>query len=95
MATTLGQPSTAAPPQPPVAPDALGSARAALAARQSPRRRIVRLLLLLVALAVLLKGWLVTDINLGMLTNAPNAAPILKSLLQPDVAARDHGTRTA
>src|SRR5438105_5352515 len=89
MATTLGQSSRAAPPQPPVAPDALGSARAALAVRQSLRRRIVRLLLLLVALAVLVKGWMVTDINLGMLTKAPNAAPILKSLLQPDVAARD------
>ncbi len=89
MATTLGQPSRAAPPQPPVAPGALGSARAALAARESPRRRIVRLLLLLSAVAVLVKGWMVTDINLGMLTNAPNAAPILKSLLQPDVAARE------
>jgi phosphonate transport system permease protein len=38
---------------------------------------------------VLVKGWLVTDIDLGKLANAPNAAPILKALVQPDVAARD------
>jgi phosphonate transport system permease protein len=41
---------------------------------------------------VLAQGWLVTGIDLGKLTNAPNAAPILKSLLTPDVAARDIAT---
>jgi phosphonate ABC transporter permease subunit PhnE len=60
-----------------------------LAVRESPRKRIVRLLILVVAVAVLAKGWAVTDIDLGKLANAPNATPILKSLLQPDVAARD------
>ena len=65
------------------------SARALLAARESPARRIVRLLLLLIAVAVLVEGWMVTGIDLGKLTNAPNATPILKALLTPDVAARD------
>ena len=32
---------------------------------------------------------MVTDIDLGKLTNASNAGPILKALLQPDVASRD------
>jgi len=87
MATTLPQPpDTRAPPP---SSEAGASARAALAAHESPRRRIVRLLILVVAVAVLAKGWVVTDIDLGKLANAPNAAPILKSLLQPDVVARD------
>ena len=65
------------------------SARAALARRESPRRRLLRLVVLLVSAVVLVKGWLVTDIDLGKLANAPNSAPILKALVQPDVAARD------
>src|SRR5918911_124113 len=90
MATTLGQPSSPAPPPAgPSSPQVVRSARAALARRESPRRRLVRLLVLLLGLAVLVKGWMVTEIDLGKLTNAPNAAPILKALVQPDVAARD------
>lgn len=65
------------------------SARAALARRESPRRRLVRLLILAVAVGVLVKAWAVTDIDLGKLANAPNAAPILKSLVTPDVVTRD------
>src|SRR5918911_4181023 len=90
MATTLGQPSSPAPPPAgPSSPQVVRSARAALARREDPRKRLVRLVILLVAAAVLVKGWLVTDIDLGKLANAPNAAPILKALVQPDVAARD------
>ena len=88
MATTLGKPSTTAP-APPRTPDVGPSARAALARRESPGRRVVRLIILLLAIAVLAKGWLVTEIDLGKLTNAPNAAPILKALVTPDVATRD------
>ena len=84
MATTLGQPPTAPP-----GAEVVRSARAELARREDPRRRILRLVILIVAAAVLVKGWLVTDIDLGKLANAPNAAPILKALVQPDVAARD------
>src|SRR5205823_1327228 len=57
--------------------------------RENPRTRILRLLILLVSVLVLVRGWMVTDIDLGKLTNASNAGPILKALLQPDVAARD------
>src|SRR5205807_9356581 len=85
MATTLGQ----APPSGPPRTELGGSARAALARRENTRTRILRLVILLAAAAVLVKGWLVTDIDLGKLANAPNAAPILKALVQPDVAARD------
>src|SRR5690242_1352016 len=85
MATTLRQP----PSLEPVGRPDTKSARALLAARESPRRRIVRLALLLIAVVVLAEGWMVTGIDLGKLTNAPNAAPILKALLTPDVAARD------
>lgn len=85
MATTLGQ----APPSRPPRTELAGSARAALARREHPRTRILRLVVLLVAVAVLVRGWMVTEIDLGKLTNAPNAAPILKALVQPDVAARD------
>jgi phosphonate transport system permease protein len=47
------------------------------------------LIVLLLAVGVLVKGWMVTDIDLGRLANAPNAVPILKALATPDVAARD------
>ncbi len=53
------------------------------------RRRVIRLLLLLIAVGILAEGWLVTGIDLGKLANAPNAAPILKALITPDVATRD------
>ena len=89
MATTLGQPSTPAPSAGPSSPEVVRSARTALARREDPRKRLVRLVILLVAAAVLVKGWLVTDIDLSKLANAPNAAPILKALVQPDLAARD------
>jgi phosphonate transport system permease protein len=88
MTTTIGPPGTVSPPRPPLL-DGLASARSALAQRQSPRRRIVRLIVLLLSIAVLVRGWMVTEIDLGKLTNAPNAAPILKALVQPDVASRD------
>src|SRR5207302_2020141 len=74
MATTLAPPS--APP-----PEVIRSARAELARRESPRRRIIRLVLLLISIAVLVRGWMVTEIDLGKLANAPNAAPILKALV--------------
>src|SRR5205807_3802744 len=85
MATTLGQ----APPSGPPRTELGGSARAALARRENTRTRILRVVVLLVAVAVLVRGWMVTEIDLGKLSNAPNAAPILKALIQPDVAARD------
>src|SRR3981081_1200129 len=91
MATTIGTPAPA-PAPPPTSPgsyDGLRSARAALSRPESPRRRILRLLALLIAVVVLVRGWMVTEIDLGKLSNAPNAAPILKALVQPDIAARD------
>lgn len=92
MATTVGPPAGADAPPPlttPASYDSLRSARAALARHQSPRTRIVRLVVLLLAMVVLVRGWMVTEIDLGKLSNAQNAAPILKALVQPDVAARD------
>src|SRR5690348_3155819 len=87
MATVVGAPK----PPPGEAPRAADSqsARAALALRESPGRRLVRLLVLALAVAVLVKGWMVTDIDLGKLANAPNAAPILKALVTPDVVSHD------
>ena len=92
MATTIGPPADAETPPPSTSPgsyDGLRSARAALRRHESPRARLVRLLVLLIAVLVLVRGWMVTDIDLGKLSNAPNAAPILKALVQPDIAARD------
>src|SRR5437870_11648284 len=92
MATTIGPPAGAETPPPSTSPASyagLRSARAALRRHESPRARLVRLLVLLIAVLVLVRGWIVTDIDLGKLSNAPNAAPILKALVQPDVAARD------
>jgi phosphonate transport system permease protein len=89
MATTIGTPTPAPPPTGPPSYDGLRSARAALSRPESPRTRIVRLVVLVVAAVVLVRGWMVTDIDLGKLSNAPNAAPILKALVQPDIAARD------
>src|SRR5437660_417586 len=91
MATTIGPP-TPAPVPPPTSPgsyDGLRSARAALSRPESTRARIIRLVVLLIAAVVLVRGWMVTEIDLGKLSNAPNAAPILKALVQPDVASRD------
>jgi phosphonate transport system permease protein len=87
MATVVGPPK-ASPGEVPRPADSQ-SARAALARRESPRRRLARLLIFAVAIGVLVKGWMVTDIDLGKLTNAPNAAPILKSLVTPDVVSHD------
>ena len=89
MATTLGTPTPATPPTGSGAVDTQQSARAALARREDPRARILRLALLLVAILVLVRGWMVTEIDLGKLANAQNAGPILRALLQPDVVARD------
>src|SRR5437588_12885418 len=90
MATTVPQPKPSdTGPTAPAAYDTLRSARVALARRESPRRQIIRLLILIVSIAVLVDGWIVTDINLGKLANAAQAGPILKALLQPDVTARE------
>jgi phosphonate transport system permease protein len=89
MATTIGTPAPATPPTGPASYDSLRSARAALRRPESPRARIVRLVVLVAAAVVLVRGWMVTEIDLGKLSNAPNAAPILKALVQPDVASRD------
>src|SRR5947208_9423250 len=89
MATTIGQPTPAPPPSPPAAFDVQRSARAELARRENPRTRILRLVILVVSLLVLVRGWMVTEIDLGKLTNATSAGPIMRALLQPDVATRD------
>ncbi|MDQ3811372.1 MAG: phosphonate ABC transporter, permease protein PhnE, partial [Chloroflexota bacterium] len=90
MSTTVGR---SAPPQsiPPVAAaDGAGrSAREALRRRRSATAQVVRLVILLLALAILVRGWQVTDINLARLANAPNAGPILRALVTPDVVTRD------
>src|SRR5215471_1939798 len=86
--TGIGESSPPPPsPKPGAASDE--SARAALAHRESPGRRLLRLVVLLIAVGVLVKGWVVTDIDLGRLANAPNAVPILRALASPDVVARD------
>jgi phosphonate transport system permease protein len=87
MATVVGPRKS--PAGEPPRPAESQSARAALARRESARRRLVRLLILAVAVGVLVKAWMVTDIDLGKLANAPNAAPILKSLVTPDVVSHD------
>src|SRR5438094_6333173 len=89
MATTIGQPTPAPPPSPPAAFDVQRSARAELARRENPRTRILRLVILLVSILVLVRGWMVTEIDLGKLANAQSAGPIMRALLQPDIAARD------
>jgi phosphonate transport system permease protein len=90
MATTVG-PSTGTPPPGPsdLPPPDIRSARAALKRHENPRARIVRLVILGIAVVVLVQGWLVTEIDLGKLGNATNAGPILGALLRPDVVARD------
>lgn len=89
MATTIGTPTPAPPPTSPGSYDKLRSARAALSRPESARARLIRLVVLAAAVVVLVRGWMVTEIDLGKLSNAPNAAPILKALVQPDVASRD------
>ncbi len=92
MATTVDPPAGAGIPPPsnaPAAYDGLRSARAALSRPESPRARLLRLFVLLIAIVVLVRGWMVTEIDLSKLSNAQNAAPILKALVQPDVVARD------
>jgi phosphonate transport system permease protein len=89
MATTLGSPRDTSSGKLPPMPPGTRSARAELARREDPRKRLLRLLVLLLTLLVLVRGWIVTDIDLGKLTNASNAGPILKALLTPDLVARD------
>src|SRR6266571_1598328 len=91
MATTIGTPAPgpAPPPTSPGSYDGLRSARAALTRPESTRARIIRLVVLLIAVVVLVRGWMVTEIDLGKLSNAQNAAPILKALVQPDVTTID------
>src|SRR5438094_304154 len=89
MATTIGQPTPAPPPSPPAAFDVRRSARAEMARRENPRTRILRLVILLVSILVLVRGWMVTEIDLGKLANAQSAGPIMRALLQPDVTTRD------
>jgi phosphonate transport system permease protein len=89
MATSIGEPvGGTSPPGLPAGKDR-ESARAILAMRRDPWSRVIRLVVILVALGILARGWVVTDIDPGKLTNASNALPILKALLQPDVASRD------
>jgi phosphonate transport system permease protein len=85
MATTIRTPP---PSQLPPTVDA-PSARAALARVESPRTRLVRLVLIVVAVGVFVLGWRVTEIDLGKFANAANAGPILKALVSPDVVTRD------
>src|ERR687887_757340 len=93
MATTVPQPKPSdtgpTPRTDAVSAETARSARALLARRESPRRQIIRLVVLLVAIVVLVDGWIVTDINIGKLANAASAGPILRALLQPDVTTRD------
>src|SRR5829696_8789581 len=89
MATTVGPPTGTDAPRPSDQHDRVRSARAELARRENPRTRILRLVLLLIAAVVLVRGWVVTEIDLGKLANAQNAGPILRALLAPDVATRD------
>ena len=88
MATRVGSPAgpSSAPPQ----PAGVRSARAELARREDPRRRLLRLLSVLIAFGVFVLGWRVTDIDLGKLANASNAGPILKALVAPDILSRDN-----
>src|SRR5712691_3841408 len=90
MATTIGTPTPATPPTGPAAAfDVQRSARAELARRENPRTRILRLVILVVSILILVRGWMVTEIDLGKLANAQSAGPILRALLQPDVTTRD------
>ncbi len=88
MSTTVGAPRPASPPR--SADDLRGtSARALLARQESPARKLLRLVVLGIAVAMLVAGWRVTEIDLGKLSNAANAGRILTALVQPDVVARD------
>ncbi|HET6315281.1 MAG TPA: hypothetical protein VFG86_02405, partial [Chloroflexota bacterium] len=64
-------------------------ARAILTKKEPLKKQLLRLGIILLSLVVLVRGWMVTDIDLKKLANAPNAAPILKALVQPDVFDRD------
>ncbi|HLZ25927.1 MAG TPA: phosphonate ABC transporter, permease protein PhnE [Chloroflexota bacterium] len=90
MSATLGPPNASVtPPAPDSNQDVAASARTLLRRREDPRKRLLRAALLVLGVLILVRGWMVTDIDLGKLTNASNAGPILKALLQPDVAGRD------
>jgi phosphonate transport system permease protein len=64
-------------------------ARAILTRKEPLKNQLIRLGIILLSVLVLIRGWMVTDIDLRKLANAPNAAPILLALVQPDVFARD------
>lgn len=87
--TGIGESASAPPPSPRPGGTSEQSARATLSRRESAGRRALRFIVLLIALGVLVKGWMVTDIDPGRLANAPNAVPILRALASPDVVARD------
>jgi phosphonate transport system permease protein len=70
------------------------SARDILARKPSPTGQAIRLGILVVTLVVLVLGWMVTDIDLRKLANAPNATRILLALVQPEVVSRDLVTTT-
>ncbi len=89
MATTIGQPSDTEPRPDHTLDYANVSARELLTRRPSTRSRIIRLLILVVAIAVFINGWIITDIQPGKLANAANAGPILKALVQPDIVTRE------
>src|SRR5436305_9901338 len=68
------------------------TARALRARRESPWKRAVRFLILLITLVILVLAWQVTGIDPRKLTNAANAGPILSALVTPDVMARETST---
>jgi len=87
VSTTLAPPSS--PPPGPAHEISGREARAILTPRLSRKSQLIRLGIILVSILVLIRGWVVTDIDLRKLANASNAAPILKALVTPDVFDRD------
>jgi phosphonate transport system permease protein len=87
VSTTLAPPST--PPPGPADEISGRQAREILTPRVSRKTQLIRLTILLVSILVLIRGWVVTDIDLKKLANAANAAPILKALVTPDIFDRD------
>jgi phosphonate transport system permease protein len=80
VSTTLGTPTSS---------QAAVSARATLRRHENRSSQIIRLAILALSVIVLVRGWMVTEIDLGKLANAPNAGRILTALVQPDVLGRD------
>lgn len=81
--------ATTTSPETRASAEVVQSARAELRRRESPGRTLLRLVVVGISLVVLARGWAVTGIDLGKLSNAANAAPIVRALLQPDVVSRD------